>query len=358
MQDPLAGAHVIAPSLGRHFSGINATLIAVVPVIARRFPIVATGFHLTPSVPQVPLGVALPALRRGSWRIWHARRNIEMLVGLFLRHVLRYPLILLWTSAAQRRHTWLTRFCYRRMDRVIATTRAAAGYLSVPAQVVYHGVDLTVYQPPANRTEARRGKDLPARWNLGVFGRIRPQKGTGDLVRALIEVLPRHPDWGAVFIGQVTKEYQVYARGLERELAAAGLAKRVRFHGFVPDFGEIPDWYRAMDWVVCASRNEGFGVTCLEAMASGCPVVATRAGAWPEIVAEGQDGWLARAADPPDLARALEKALATDTDQRLEMGRRARDKVVGQFAIKMEADGLIAVYQALLQRRGALRNLA
>lgn len=88
-------------------------------------------------------------------------------------------------------------------------------------------------------------------------------------------------------------------------------------------------------------------MTCLEGMASGCPVVATTAGAWPEIVTPGEDGWIARANDRADLARALENALATDAETMAAMGRRACAKVTRDFAIEREAAGLLTVYQAL-----------
>jgi glycosyltransferase involved in cell wall biosynthesis len=348
----LTEVRVIAPSFAGRFSGVTSTLIAVVPEIARYVPIIATGTHLSSAVPQASLRLALRVSRRGPRRIWHARRNTEMLAGLFLRHVLRYPLILVWTSAAQRWHTWFTRFLYRRMDALIATTRKAAGFLECPATVVCHGVNVRAYHPPEDRDAERRDKALPGRRNLGIFGRVRPQKGTGDLVAALIEVLPRHPDWGVVIIGQTTEKHRGYERELINKVQAARLEERVRFIGFIPDFHEIPSWYRALDLVVCASRTEGFGVTCLEAMASGCPVVATEAGAWPDLVSEGEDGWLAKPGDPADLARALNLAFATDEKKFAAIGRRAREKVVGQFAIESEAAGIVGVYRKLFERYG------
>ena len=147
---------------------------------------------------------------------------MDMLAGLVLRHVLRYPLILLWTSAAQRRHSWITRFYYRHMDAIIATTRKAAGFLERPATVVYHGVDVRAYHPPADRTAERDLRSLPGRRNLGIFGRIRPQKGSGDLVDALVRVLPRFPDWGAVIVGAATPEHQGYERRSQGAVACRG----------------------------------------------------------------------------------------------------------------------------------------
>ncbi len=66
--------------------------------------------------------------RRHRVRVWHARRNNEMLVGLLLRSMLRMPLKLVFTSAAQRRHTAYTRWLMRRMDAVIATSTRSGSF--------------------------------------------------------------------------------------------------------------------------------------------------------------------------------------------------------------------------------------
>jgi len=223
----------------------------------------------------------------------------------FLRHILRQKLILLVTSAAQRDHSWLTKFCYHRMDEVIATTEKAASFLDVPAIVSHHGVDTNTFQPPDDRATVRRSLGLDDRRTLGVFGRVRPQKGTGDLVEALVNTRPQFPDWQVIIIGAVTEAYISYQKEFENRLRKAGILDRVYFKGFLQDFSELPKWYQAVDVVGCVSRNEGFGVTCKEGMASGTPVLATRTGAWEGILTDGEDGWIANASDSADLSRSL-----------------------------------------------------
>jgi mannosyltransferase len=273
-----------------------------------------------------------------------------MLVGLFLRHVLRQKLILLFTSAAQREHTWLTKFCYRRMDSVIATTENAARFLQCESTVSHHGVDTTTFKPPADRQAVRRTLQLDDRPTLGVFGRVRPQKGTGDLVEALLQTLPKHPQWQVVLIGAITEAYIPYQNELAQNLQAAGLADRVHFQGFLEDFAQLPMWYQAVDVVGCFSRNEGFGVTCLEGMASGVPVAATRAGAWPDILNEGKDGWIAEAGNPDDIARALNEMFSKTPEQLQHLGRTAKQTVLDRFTIEHEANRITSVYRDLFQR--------
>lgn len=339
-------AQVIVASLGRHYSGINASMWAVTPALQKRLPIVGFGFHLPPSLPRLRWW-ELFRIRRDRWRVWHARRNRDMLVGLILRWLLGFRLKLLFTSAAQRQHTWITRFYYHHMDAVIATSTAAAAVLDRPAVVVHHGVNVEHFRPPPDKQAAWRATGRPGLYGLGVFGRIRPSKGSEDFVDALITVLPQRPDWSAVFVGGTSGRHRAFERRLRKKLAAAGLAQRVHFTGFIPS-AEVIRWYQALSVVVCPSRAEGFGLPCLEAMACGCPVVATRTGAWPEIVQDGRTGYLVNCGDVKALSAAL-LAITAKPERIAEMGEAARRWVVENFSIEREAAGILAVYKDLLR---------
>ncbi|MFA5580645.1 MAG: glycosyltransferase family 4 protein, partial [Paracoccaceae bacterium] len=289
---------VIAPNLKRRLSGVTATIVRLVPVQARRIGIVATGPGLPDDVPHLPLWrVAL--LGRGRWRVWHARRNTEMLLGLLLRHVLGLPLVLLFTSASQRRHTGYTRWLISRMDAVIATSARTARYLERPARVILHGINTESFTPPADRAALRARLGLPDGVLIGCYGRIRAQKGTDAFVRAMIAALPSRPDVTALVMGRAVGRHGAYLEGLKAEVAAAGLAERILFLPEV-SVAAIADWYRALDLYVAPQRWEGFGLTPLEAMACGVPVVATRVGAFDEIVTP-RTGALAAPDDIPAL---------------------------------------------------------
>ena len=342
-----AELQVIAPCLGKRFSGINASMIAVMPELTRHIRIAAMGFHIPEGIPRIRFRQFWRHCRRGPWRIWHARRNIDMLAGLVLRHLLRFKLILVFTSAAQRRHSWITRFYYRHMDGLIATTSKAASFLYREAVVVRHGVDATVFFPPEDRAAAWAKRGLPGRQGIGVFGRIRPRKGTEEFVQAIIQVLPRRPEWTVVVVGQTTEEFRPFELRLRGMLKEAGLEHRVHFTGFLKDSAEIPAWYRSLRVVVCPSRVEGFGLSCLEAMASGCPVVATSTGAWPEAITEGQDGYVVPCRDVNALSDAILRI--TEDPQRIsEMGQRAKEKITSRYRIEDEARGIFDVYRRLL----------
>src|SRR5436309_2020434 len=139
----LSGLSVVIPNLHRRYSGVTATNRAVAPRIAKLIPVGWFGSNVPDGVRRLAF-CDLVRLRFGARRhrprIWHARRNNEMMAGLALKR-LGWPLRLVFTSAAQRRHTWTTRFLLARMDAVIATSAASAAYLQVPATVILHGVD-------------------------------------------------------------------------------------------------------------------------------------------------------------------------------------------------------------------------
>ena len=270
-----------------------------------------------------------------------------MVVGIVLRWFLGRRLRLLFTSAAQRRHTRWTRWLYRRMDAVIATTDRAAELLDRDATVIRHGVDHEQFHPGTSAA-VRRSLGLPNQPTIGVFGRLRPQKGTGDLIEAAIRVFAETPDWRIVFVGAATPEHQPDVERWQRRIDDAGLHDRIVFQGYVREFADLPRWHRAMDVTACVSRNEGFGVTCLEALATERPVLATRAGAWAEILDEGRTGWLADPGDIDSIENALRRVVATPDSERREMGREGRRTIEARYTVAHEADRIEAIYRRLL----------
>ncbi|MBB4481722.1 glycosyltransferase family 4 protein [Rhizobium etli] len=339
---------IIAPNFKRRLSGVTSTIVQLIPCQLRLGIGIAT---LGPGLPE-----GLPKLRwsqlPGLWRrparrrhrVWHARRNNEMAVGILLRHLLRMPLKLIFTSAAQRRHTAYTKWLIRRMDAVIATSDRSGSFLEVPHTVIQHGVDLSLFHPPETAEDGIAATGLPGRYLVGCFGRVRHQKGTDLFVRAMIELLPQHPEWTAVVSGRVTAEHVGFGDKLKADVADAGLSDRILFLGEVPD---IKVWYRRLTLYVAPSRNEGFGLTPLEAMASRTAVVASDAGAYAELIAEGETGSVVAAGDGEALTRAIAPYIA-DPALAIAHGENALRHVRANFALEKEATAIGAVYDRLL----------
>src|SRR5690242_17257258 len=262
--------------------------------------------------------------RRRAPLVWHARRNDEMIAGVLLR-ALGWPLKLVFTSAAQRHHKRLTRWLIQNMDAIIATSDASASYLKREATVIPHGVDTDIYAPPADRAAAFAESGLPGRYAIGCFGRVRAQKGSDVFVDAMCALLPRYPDYTAVLVGAVVPEQTAFAGELRKRIEAAGLAARIVITGELA-IEEVQRWYQRLTIYAFTSRNEGFGLTLIEAMAAGSALVAARAGAAELVVEDGVTGVLVPSGDADALAAALEP-LMRDVASANAMGARARKRV-------------------------------
>lgn len=339
---------VIAPNFKRRLSGVTSTLERVVPAQAASVRIAALGPVLADHVPQirfVDLARLWSAPEGRSFRIWHARRNVEMMAGVFMRDVLRMPLKLVFTSASQREHTGWSRFLISRMDAVISTSSRTAAYLKRPSTVVRHGINTDEFRPVTDKAAHRAKLGLPNLRFVGCFGRVRHQKGTDVFVDALLKVLPSRPGWGGIVLGRAMPQHQSFLDELKRKIVAAGLAERILFPAEVPP-SRVGEYYQALDLFVAPQRWEGFGVTPLEAMATGIPVVATSVGAFPELVVTGQTGAIIAPGDVEAMAR--EVALLLDDEKELaRQGVEARRHVAENFSLKAEADAINAVYRSL-----------
>lgn len=348
-----ARLEVVAPNFKRRLSGVTSTLERVLPYQAREVGIAAFGPGLAAHVPRIDLGMfrhfwGRPARR--PCRIWHARRNVEMLGGVVLRDVLRMRLALVFTSASQRRHTRWSRFLIARMDAVISTSAKTAGYLKRPSTVIHHGIDMGSFAPAPDKAAARRAVGLPENLNMiGCFGRIRAQKGTDVFVDALIRVLPDHPGWGGVVLGRATGAHTAFFAEQRAKVEKAGLTDRILFPGEVAT-SDIARWYRALDLYVAPQRWEGFGVTPLEAMACAVPVVATRVGAFEELVVEGRTGAIIPPGDVGAMAEAVAAFVQRDDTDRAAMAEASRRHVVDNHSIETEARRINAVYDEVWSR--------
>ncbi|MCF7700270.1 glycosyltransferase family 4 protein [Loktanella sp. M215] len=342
--DP-ATVTVIAPNLKKRYSGVTSTVLRLVPLQARQIAIASVGPKLPPEIPQIRLRDLLTMPRR--LRVWHARRNNEMLAGLALKHILRQPLKLMFTSAAQRQHSAWTKGLIRRMDKVVATSARSAAFLDAPAQVIHHGIDTDHFAPAPARAALRQQLGLPHdKVLLGCFGRVRPSKGNDLFIDAMIAVLPDFPDVHAVMMGGVTEAFMDYAADLRTRAAASPVADRIHILPEDPGWTIAP-WFQAIDLYIAPQRNEGFGLTPLEAASCGVPSIATDTGAFAEIVAQDVTGLLIPTDDPAALQQAIRTALS-DPARLSRWAAACRPRAVNGFRIADEAAALIAIYRALL----------
>lgn len=343
------GPDLIVTNFNPRFTGVSATAAAVARAQAGALELVLAGKALPGLPPPVSVFSAMALSRRRPHRhpftIWHVRRNSEMQAAILARDVLRLPIRIVFTSAAQRRHSAWPRWLISRMDAVIATTAEAGGFLRHVAAIVPHGVDTETFRPAADRAAAWRDTGFPGTGGIATIGRVRPEKGTDHFVRAMIAALPALPGMVAVVIGRAKPRDASFLAGLQREVAEAGLSDRILFPGEI-SAGRMAALVRALSVLVALPRYEGYGMTPLEAMASGVPVVASDAGHYRAFVGRDEAGVIVGQGDVAGAARAVQ-AILQDPARHAALSRAARLRVLDRFDVRAEAAAINRVYDGL-----------
>jgi glycosyltransferase involved in cell wall biosynthesis len=216
-------------------------------------------------------------------------------------------------SLLERRHV-------RQVDRILTSSAYSAARIAEEYGVPAHRI--TVVPEPIDLVRWRRAfesaPELPRRGNsILCVAHLYPRKNVATLLaamtrlsnQAVLRVVGTGPD---------------LAR-LERRARELGLGRRVEFLGHVA-FDRLAGEYRRADIFCLPSRQEGFGIVFLEAMAAGLPIVAARAAAVPELVSDGESGILVAPDSPGDLAAALDRLLS-DPEERRRMGETGRRQV-------------------------------
>lgn len=347
-----ADPEVIVFNLKKRYTGVSATVNALVPLQMTQWRLGYCGTTQSNGVVGLSLRQAVRVSRKPPagrpFRIWHVRRDPEMMAGLWARDVLRLPIKLVFTSAAQHVHGAFPAWLISRMDAVISTTQKAADCVPNTTAVVHHGIDLARFAC-ADKTNAWADSGLPGHFGVGVFGRVRDDKGTDVFVDAMIQALPAYPDFTAVIAGLAQAKHQGYEAELKARIAQAGLAERIVFLGEVPA-GEVHRWYQRCLIAVACPRYEPFGLTPFEAAATGCALVCSRTGAFEELITPGAEGYLVPTGDATELAQAVSRLMA-DVPGAQAMGVRAQNTVSKRFSLQAEADGIGAVYRRLWEER-------
>jgi glycosyltransferase involved in cell wall biosynthesis len=188
--------------------------------------------------------------------------------------------------------------------------------------------------------EIRRRHGIAAeKFVVGWFGRMTAVKRTDDLLSMLAGVRERGIDALLLLVGDGDDRPR-----LEQRAHDLGLARSCLFLGYQQD---VAPWYAVCDAVVLTSASEGTPVTIIEALAAGRAVVATNVGGVPDVVDEGETGFLVRPGDTHALAERLE-LLARDPGRRTEMGREGRERMLSRYAVERLVDDVDGLYRELL----------
>ena len=256
-----------------------------------------------------------------------------------------------------RRRAWFRRAAFEMADQVLSVSYQArdlhcanTGFSSDRVTVVHNGVNDCIYRPDAACRARIRGElGIGAHeFCIGSVANLAPVKDHMTTLRALATFHKEVKDWQAIIVGDGAERGRIEAF-LEQN---PELRSRVRLLGLSR---RVPELLNAMDVMVLSSVVEGICNSLLEAMATGVPVIATRTGGNPEIVADGHSGLLFPVGDDVQLAEKL-LLVQRQEDTRMEMGRQAAHRMRTEFSLDSMARNYERVYRRVVSSAGRLKR--
>lgn len=236
------------------------------------------------------------------------------------------------------------------VSRVIAVSEAVAHKLREQRicddrkiQVISNGIDLKRFEEPLSETTRQIVLDkLSVRRLLlvGTVGSLLPMKGHEDFIRAAAIIQRQRDDVDFVIVGDDEKRNRNHGAFLEGLIVELGLKDRVHLVNWTDDLSRF---YRALDVYVSSSHSESFGLSIVEAMASGRSVVATATEGAKEIVEENRTGLLVPVGDVGKTAEAI-LALLDNANERTRLGVHAREDAQRRFGLDRMVEAVEKVY--------------
>jgi glycosyltransferase involved in cell wall biosynthesis len=214
-------------------------------------------------------------------------------------------------------------------------------YLGIPERkmrVAPLGINLEGYQP--------RSGFSPDSFKIGYFARVAPEKGLHVLAESYVRLRRGDARGGASLdvAGYLAPEHREYLRGIERMMQDAGLASEFCYRG-VLDRARKLEFLRNLDvFSVPGTYDEPKGLSVLEAMASGVPVVQPRRGTFPEVLLRTGGGILVEPDDPASLAEGISN-LRNNREKAAELGRRGAQGVREHYGVAQMAARALEVYR-------------
>lgn len=215
--------------------------------------------------------------------------------------------------------------------------------------VVYPGIALDDYRDLTPDSSTSRAP------TIGFFARFVPEKGLHLLVDAFISLTRsgEFPDLRLVAGGYVSRAYKTYIDGIHKKIKDNGLEDRVNLLGTLERADKL-NFFKQIDvFSVPAPYREPKGISILEALAAGVPVVQPNHGAYPEWVNATQGGLLHRPHDSIDLAEKL-ATLLRDAELRKRLGQQGRAGVFEKFSSEKMAAGTLDAMRRLTERAVAV----
>ncbi|MDX2157463.1 MAG: glycosyltransferase family 4 protein [Hyphomicrobiaceae bacterium] len=353
--------HLFQLMVGQRAAGLDVELLMLVVhdgprLVAQAQALQRAGIRVTRLVYDRSLA---PAVGRAAWvaqlprlvALMRARRH--RIIHTHQPHASQLGRFAAWTGGARRiidsvhndepffaRPSWRVRL--KALQRITKATIAISA--NVKAHLVDHvgldpsRIEVIPYgiEPPlmVDREAARRDLGVPLEaFVVGFVGRLVPQKDLGTLIDAMTGL----PDAHLCLVGAGDEE-----AALRAHCARVGL-RNVHFAGARPNGADL---MAAFDVFALSSRWEGLGLVLLEAMSRGVPIVATRGGAIPEVLAQGELGLLSDVSDADGMRRNIVR-LRSDADLQARLVRNGHCAIEQRYSVAAMVSATTAVYESI-----------
>ena len=247
-------------------------------------------------------------------------------------------------------YTFLLRLTLPLVHRIICVSDANRRDLidECPAaeaktQTVYNGVDLSAFPSQPDRQKVRQEFGITQGPVLVTIARLTEQKGHRYLLQALPSLIETWPQLCCLFVGEGELHDALHRMAID-----LGVERVCRFVGVREDIADI---LAAADLFVLPSLSEGFPFVLLEALAMGCPVVASRVNGVPELIEDHKTGLLVPPRNPLALAKAIRDVLS-DPTAASRMGVKGRALVQERFTVDRMVANTTAIFDAAMQDAG------
>lgn len=246
---------------------------------------------------------------------------------------------------ADRSYLPITRYGIAQSDGVTAISH----YLKEATKEIFQFDDITVIPNFVCQDDYQRKPDSSLRASLSPNGEpllvhvsnFRPVKRPVDCVEILARVLQKEVKTRLVMVGDGSERTNV-----EHRARCLGIYEQCSFVGKQP---RIADYLSVSDVLLLPSEQESFGLAALEAMACEVPVIASRVGGVPEVVTDGETGYLSEVGDVEKMAHDAARLLAGN-NLRSEMGKRARDSAISRYRTDVVIPQYIQFYEHVLAK--------
>ena len=248
----------------------------------------------------------------------------------------------------------MVKFTLGKADKILSTSHVMAKetskYTNKKMEITPFGVDTSHFRKAGTASSTIEGNAIhlgeqPAKnkFTVGSVKTLQNKYGNEYIIKAFSIVAKNNPE--------IECNLELVGKGPDREkleklAAELGVAEKVHFRGFVPN-NELPQEFAKYDVACYMSNSESFGVSALEAMACECPVVASDADGFTEVIEDGVSGIIVPRRNPEAAATALQKFI--DNPQlKEEMGKAARERVCKLYEWDSNVEQMLKIYKDLV----------